>query len=896
MKNLNFKAIGIIIFTLTLSVSVFFGCMDSNKEYKDTSMTELTDVFSPVNYLIVVQGVKKNNKLTIPWNKAFHALRKKHEEKNVSFIHFEKDIEEVRPFLGKIHPYHTAFLLQPQYASHKNVVKISRMCRDLDNDPYFDTFWGIITGYDEDDAITLINQPSKVVIERVIDATANFDLNMFKEGIAFNEFDRGNVIFKKDKMQKIKLKRSQDNTQDFLNAARTMKPQFIVTSAHATQHNWDMGYNGPNMRMFHTKDAQLVCVDTQMTRYPYPDSEPKFYLGCGNCLIGDVDRRDCMVTSWIRSGGAAQYVGYTVLTWFGAQGWGTLAKFTSPLRGLYNANESFHFANTDIVHKLNTQYSQFAKIDLTNYDPNRLGDAVYYQIGKTNSDKETKDLLGNLYDRDVVTFIGDPANDYRICGEDIRIEESKSNRNETRITLHKIAQNTAWPETFYVPKKNQSESKSEIYVNELPDSRITIALETENFLKLNIPKNCSPAISDITIVNAGTKLTEDVYYASIKAKMDFFSGDARFEPETKDLGATLHKMRAYLSMIDQAMNGAHDDFTKRLILASVIYCPETEFKQFTAPLLIENAEYAAKAWKECPWKEKVNFQLFRDYVLPVGCISEERSAWRKLFYDTFAKEAFKFGTPGEAAQYLNKNAFKILDVTYHATKRPKACQSPAESIKAKYASCTGLSIILADALRACCIPSRFVGVALWTDRSGNHNWIEYWDDQWIYEGAAPSDPRNRDWVGDKVNKFTNAVNNTTSVMAVARKPKKGHFILAWDPTYRSIPAHNINRTYTDTQTMSITRCEKPHDVPHLAADSISITYPTPNEVGETLWLYVDNEPVRRVTYPSENLLKTEAFFGKELSYEYISGDVVRRSGIIKIPKRATDRWQKTRTK
>ena len=53
-------------------------------------------------------------------------------------------------------------------------------------------------------------------------------------------------------------------------------------------------------------------------------------------------------------------------------------------------------------------------------------------------------------------------------------------------------------------------------------------------------------------------------------------------------------------------------------------------------------------------------------------------------------------TPGEAAAILNQKVFPLLKVRY-STKRPKADQSPKESIHAGLASCTGLALILVDA-------------------------------------------------------------------------------------------------------------------------------------------------------------------------------------------------------
>jgi transglutaminase-like putative cysteine protease len=76
-------------------------------------------------------------------------------------------------------------------------------------------------------------------------------------------------------------------------------------------------------------------------------------------------------------------------------------------------------------------------------------------------------------------------------------------------------------------------------------------------------------------------------------------------------------------------------------------------------------------------------------------------------------------TPSAAAALLNQRIFPLLKIKY-STQRPKADQSPHESIRAGLASCTGLSVLLIDACRSVGVPARFAGTPLWTNKSGNH--------------------------------------------------------------------------------------------------------------------------------------------------------------------------------
>ena len=60
------------------------------------------------------------------------------------------------------------------------------------------------------------------------------------------------------------------------------------------------------------------------------------------------------------------------------------------------------------------------------------------------------------------------------------------------------------------------------------------------------------------------------------------------------------------------------------------------------------------------------------------------------------------------------------------------------------ATCTGLSILLVDACRAVGVPARVVGTPLWSNETGNHTWVEIWDGDWHFAGAAEADPKGLD--------------------------------------------------------------------------------------------------------------------------------------------------------
>ena len=68
---------------------------------------------------------------------------------------WEANPNEVKAELAKTQPSFTAFAVKPTQAGVSMTIALSNLCRALDEDPYVDTFWGVITGYDAESAKVL---------------------------------------------------------------------------------------------------------------------------------------------------------------------------------------------------------------------------------------------------------------------------------------------------------------------------------------------------------------------------------------------------------------------------------------------------------------------------------------------------------------------------------------------------------------------------------------------------------------------------------------------------------------------------------------------------------------------------------------------------------------------
>lgn len=184
----------------------------------------------------------------------------------------------------------------------------------------------------------------------------------------------------------------------------------------------------------------------------------------------------------------------------------------------------------------------------------------------------------------------------------------------------------------------------------------------------------------------------------------------------------------------------HTDEKYRNELAYLlIHMPATDRDTMSLELLMENVTYAHLARERFPWAQALPEEVYLTDVLPYYVVDEVRDAWRKELYELFAPIVDTCKTIEEAHHAVNLRIPELTGVHYN-TLREKTNQSPRESMRQGMASCTGLAILLADALRAVGIPARFAGTASWHDNRGNHSWTEVWiDGKWrVTEYYLPS--------------------------------------------------------------------------------------------------------------------------------------------------------------
>jgi pimeloyl-ACP methyl ester carboxylesterase len=248
----------------------------------------------------------------------------------------------------------------------------------------------------------------------------------------------------------------------------------------------------------------------------------------------------------------------------------------------------------------------------------------------------------------------------------------------------------------------------------------------------------------------------------------------------------------------------HGAFGEKAALFLVENMPPSDRNELSADFLVENLDLALKARATFPWAKDVPDEIFLNDVLPYAVFDEPRDPWRAEFLEKAAPLVKDANTASEAAQILNRHFFELISTHYH-TERKRTNQSPKESIEQGKATCTGLSIILVDACRAVGIPARAVGIPLWSDKSGNHTWVEIWDDGWHFTGADEYNKKglNHGWFVAQAAK-ADANKPEHSIYATTWKKGCGVFLMAWSPESSDVAGINVTDRYAKGEPSAVT--------------------------------------------------------------------------------------------
>ncbi len=378
------------------------------------------------DYVIVVS---RQTQADADWSKVVNALVAAHDGATV--VTWDKHVSEASTQLRKRHPSYTCFVSTGEETTREFVGDVHRLTRGLDADPYTDTLWGILTGYDATNALRIAEHREPLTVQNVASGT-EIALEMCAQGVWFDELVKHKKVSRKPGGESKQEQGPADTTHALAATLTDQAADLFVTSGHATERDWQIGFRYRNGQ-FRSSGGKMFGVTTGGERFEIHSEHPKVYLPIGNCLMGHIDGPDAMALAWMNSVGVHQMIGYTVVTWYGYGGWGVLDYFVEQ-PGRYTFSEAFHANHHALIHRLDSYFDGAADVNFP-IGSRKLPSLAPNQAGKSLG-LSAADSRGLLWDRDTVAFYGDPAWAARMAQQPTAYEQSLSIDGETyRLTI-----------------------------------------------------------------------------------------------------------------------------------------------------------------------------------------------------------------------------------------------------------------------------------------------------------------------------------------------------------------------------------------------------------------------------------------------------------------------------
>ena len=397
------------------------------------------------------------------WMQVVNALKEKH---GAEVFFYEKAPRENLVDLQRVKPRYVAIVEKPENLNRDYVIDMHHVSREVDEDIFADFLWGIITGYDANGAMKMLDNSTEPLVIKNAVATITelksakwFDRYAWVDdqtlGLWGEKTGKGEAVKTGNVSVDGRLKKLSD-----MYAA--CDPDLVVTAWHATEKDLQVRYSTGDIR---AKDGKLYFNDhkTKAT-WDVPESgKRKVFFAVGNCLIGNVNNtKESMAIAWMNGSNAATMIGYVVTTWHGRNGWGGLKYWvTNP--GRYSLAEAIYMNQQDLMYQLNEWDPKLVTLAYP-YTEEEFQEAPRL-IQETIGVEPTHDQIGFVHDRDVLAYYGDPKWNVRLQ----EIAEENDYTVNTSVQGNKCTVTIQTKENFSLERMKGDRFKQE-HVLDLPFS------------------------------------------------------------------------------------------------------------------------------------------------------------------------------------------------------------------------------------------------------------------------------------------------------------------------------------------------------------------------------------------------------------------------------------------
>ena len=411
------------------------------------------------------------------WNKVALELSKKHGDAPV--IYYKNHPNELLKEIQKYNPRYVGIVEKPENLFRQYIIDLNLFSRTIDDDIYADFLWGIITGYDHENAMRMVKNSTEPLLMKSCVSTImeTDDGKWFDSYFYMDDQNKGIYGYKmpwENKTTKYSLNPQQIEATRFrrdgkvpnllplfYDAYAKIDPDVVITASHGSETALEMPFSAGFIR---AKEGKLYAQFPEGDKFLVESGKRRVYLPIGNCLIGNIDStKNSMAIAWMNSANVATYVVYVVTTWHGRNGWGGL-KYLVTTPGRYTVAEAFYMNVQDMLYQMNEWYPALVDEPYPHGEREGRKNAMA-RIEKEIKGKPTMDQLGFWHDRDVVAFYGDPKWNVRLD----TIEEENDFTVDTKIEGKKCTI-TIKTGVYFSPDKIAGDRFKQVHVLDIPFS------------------------------------------------------------------------------------------------------------------------------------------------------------------------------------------------------------------------------------------------------------------------------------------------------------------------------------------------------------------------------------------------------------------------------------------
>ena len=368
-------------------------------------------------YVVLVGKSVRQDKA---WDKVIDKVVEIHQ---AAIVEYQALPSEALPWLKELYPRYVAIVEKPENVSLDFVVDINRMSREVDDDIYNDFLWGIITGYDADAALRLVERAQVAKLVRSAWCIGGSD---FEDGKYFEQMGRMSESTKEWSWGE---KESISDSVIFSHFNIKDSPVLIEKML-----NWAVKHN-PDLVVYQTPDvgnriwlARTFFVGEQGFLSP---REGKLWYGDKEVKLGDHSRvcivpafggntfgtRESVPVAWLDAGNTTALLGLMTISSGGRGEWGTL-KYWLTDAGRFTLAEASFLNQQEMLYRLNRWSPELLK--RVSYGEVKSSKAVleYFDMYKayqnkivelTGSSWDVMNKFEYMYEKDILVYYGDPA-------------------------------------------------------------------------------------------------------------------------------------------------------------------------------------------------------------------------------------------------------------------------------------------------------------------------------------------------------------------------------------------------------------------------------------------------------------------------------------------------------